>query len=64
MEKEVLGNMLPFSRVSMVSLMVTSTSPSANIFLQGCAMILARSFARIHETNLKVVLILPVISVY
>ena len=27
--------------------------------LQGCAMIIARSFARIHETNLKVGLICP-----
>jgi hypothetical protein len=52
MVKEVLESMQLSNHGSMVSI---GPVPEFCVnWLEGCAMILARSFARIHETNLKV----------
>jgi hypothetical protein len=50
------GSMRHFSHGSTVRTMIAalvSTTPK-QLISQGCAVIIARSFARIHETNLKV----------
>jgi len=54
MVKAVRASTLPCSLVSTVYRVHRAARLATNPRLIGCAMIIARSFARIHETNLKV----------